>query len=149
MSESLEERKRRLYWALSHEELVNELMKRDTGDNASLRDIAKSSINDKIVEALQQSILERIVDHKFVDEFLLHQTSYGKTEPSKVLIEIFNRVNVESLAKDFQEELCAYLKGHYKEICKELALNVFLNGLYNNNSYLRDTVYKIMEEKES
>ena len=48
MSESLEERKRRLYWALSHEELVNELMKRDTGDNASLRDIAKSSINDKI-----------------------------------------------------------------------------------------------------
>jgi predicted glycoside hydrolase/deacetylase ChbG (UPF0249 family) len=149
MSETLEERKRRLYSALSHEELVNELMKRDTGDNTSLRDIAKSSINDKIVEVLQQSILERIVDPKFVDEFLLHQTSYGKTEPSKVLVEIFNRVNVESLAKDFQEELCAYLKEHYKEICKELALNVFLNGLCNNNSYLRDAVYKIMEEKES
>lgn len=148
MSESLEERKRRLYSALSHEELVNELMKRDTGDNTSLRDIAKSSINDKIVEALQQSILEKIVDYKFVDEFLLHKTTWGTTEPSKVLTEIFNRVDVESLAKDFQVGLCDYLKEHYKEICKELALNVFLNGLSNNNSYLRDAVYKIMEEKE-
>lgn len=147
-TETLEERKRRLYSALSHDELVDELMKRDTGDNTSLRDIAKSSINDKIVEVLQQSILEKIADHKFVDEFLLHKTTWGKTEPSKVLTEIFNRVDVESLAKDFQEGLCAYLKEHYKEICKELALNVFLNGLSNNNSYLRDAVIKIMEEKE-
>ena len=148
-TETLEEKRRRLYSALSHEELVDEIMKRDTADNASLRDIAKSSINDKIVEALQQSILEKIADHKFVDEFLLHKTTWGTTEPSKVLVEIFNRVDVECLAKDFQEGLCTYLKEHYKEICKELALNVFLNGLYNNNSYLRDAVYKIMEEKEN
>ncbi len=44
-TETLEEKRRRLYSALSHEELVDEIMKRDTADNTSLRDIAKSSIN--------------------------------------------------------------------------------------------------------
>ena len=136
MGETLEQRKRRLYTAMSHEQLVEEIMKRDDNDDkTSMRSIAKSAINDELIHAMQKTLLKKIEDPNIVDEIVLHKTSWGTTEPSDVLKNIFARANTDGLVKEFQDGLCETLKTKYKEICERVMYQVFLNGLTNNNIF--------------
>lgn len=148
MAESVEQRKRRLYTAMSHEELVNEIMKRDEQDDkTSMRSIAKSAINDELVKAMQKTLLKKIEDPNIVDEIVLHKTSWGTTEPSDVLKNIFARANTDGLVKEFQDGLCETLKTKYKEICERVMYQVFLNGLTNNNIF-RSAVDEVISNRE-
>ena len=59
MGETLEQKKRRLYNAMSHEDLVEEILKRDEQDDkTSMRSIAKSAINDELIKAMQKTLLK-------------------------------------------------------------------------------------------
>lgn len=148
MAESVEQRKRRLYTTMSHEELVNEIMKRDEQDDkTSMRSIAKSAINDELIKAMQKTLLKKIEDPKIVDEIVLHKTSWGTTEPSDVLKNIFARANTDGLVKEFQDGLCETLKTKYKEICERVMYQVFLDGLTNNNIF-RSAVDEIISNRE-
>ncbi len=136
MGETIEQRKRRLYTAMSHEQLVEEIMKRDDNDDkTSMRSIAKSAINDELIKAMQKTLLKKIEDPEIVDEIVLHKTSWGTTEPSDVLKNIFARANTDGLVKEFQDGLCETLKTKYKEICERVMYQVFLNGLANTNIF--------------
>lgn len=148
MGETLEQRKRRVYTAMSHEELVEEIMKRDEQDDkTSMRSIAKSAINDELVKAMQKTLLKKIEDPNIVDEIVLHKTSWGTTEPSDVLRNIFARANTDDLVKQFQDGLCETLKTKYKEICERVMYQVFLNGLTNNNIF-RSAVDEVISNRE-
>ena len=148
MGETLEQKKRRLYTAMSHEDLVNEIMKRDEqDDNTSMRSIAKSAINDELVKAMQKTLLKKIEDPNIVDEIVLHKTSWGTTEPSDVLKNIFARANTDGLVKEFQDGLCETLKTKYKEICERVMYQVFLGGLTNNNIF-RSAVDEVISNRE-
>ena len=148
MGETLEQRKRRLYTAMSHEQLVEEIMKRDDNDDkTSMRSIAKSAINDELIKAMQKTLLKKIEDPNIVDEIVLHKTSWGTTEPSDVLKNIFARANTDGLVKEFQDGLCETLKTKYKEICERVMYQVFLNGLTNNNIF-RSAVDEVINNRE-
>ena len=148
MGETLEQRKRRLYTAMSHEQLVEEIMKRDDNDDkTSMRSIAKSAINDELIHAMQKTLLKKIEDPNIVDEIVLHKTSWGTTEPSDVLKNIFARANTDGLVKEFQDGLCETLKTKYKEICERVMYQVFLNGLTNNNIF-RSAVDEVISNRE-
>jgi len=148
MGETLEQKKRRLYTAMSHEDLVEEILKRDEQDDkTSMRSIAKSAINDELVKAMQKTLLKKIEDPKIVDEIVLHKTSWGTTEPSDVLKNIFARANTDGLIKEFQDGLCETLKTKYKEICERVMYQVFLDGLTNNNIF-RSAVDEIISNRE-
>ena len=148
MGETLEQRKRRLYTAMSHEQLVEEIMKRDDNDDkTSMRSIAKSAINDELIKAMQKTLLKKIEDPEIVDEIVLHKTSWGTTEPSDVLKNIFARANTDGLVKEFQDGLCETLKTKYKEICERVMYQVFLNGLTNNNIF-RSAVDEVISNRE-
>lgn len=148
MGETLEQRKRRLYTAMSHEQLVEEIMKRDDNDDkTSMRSIAKSAINDELIHAMQKTLLKKIEDPNIVDEIVLHKTSWGTTEPSDVLKNIFARANTDGLVKEFQDGLCETLKTKYKEICERVMYQVFLNGLTNNNIF-RSAVDEVINNRE-
>lgn len=148
MGETLEQRKRRLYTSMSHEDLVEEILKRDEQDDkTSMRSIAKSAINDELIKAMQKTLLKKIEDPKIVDEIVLHKTSWGTTEPSDVLKNIFARANTDGLVKEFQDELCETLKTKYKEICERVMYQVFLNGLTDNNIF-RSAVDEVISNRE-
>lgn len=148
MGETLEQKKRRLYNAMSHEDLVEEILKRDEqGDKTSMRSIAKSAINDELIKAMQKTLLKKIEDPKIVDEIVLHKTSWGTTEPSDVLKNIFARANTDGLVKEFQDGLCETLKTKYKEICERVMYQVFLDGLTNNNIF-RSAVDEVISNRE-
>ena len=148
MAESLEQRKRRLYTAMSHEDLVEEILKRDEQDDkTSMRSIAKSAINDELIKAMQKTLLKKIEDPNIVDEIVLHKTSWGTTEPSDVLKNIFARANTDGLVKEFQDGLCETLKTKYKEICERVMYQVFLNGLTDNNIF-RSAVDGVISNRE-
>ena len=148
MAESLEQKKRRLYNAMSHEDLVEEILKRDEQDDkTSMRSIAKSAINDELIKAMQKTLLKKIEDPKIVDEIVLHKTSWGTTEPSDVLKNIFARANTDGLVKEFQDELCETLKTKYKEICERVMYQVFLNGLTDNNIF-KSAVDEVISNRE-
>lgn len=148
MGETLEQKKRRFYTAMSHEDLVEEIMKRDEkDDNTSMRSIAKSAINDELIQAMQKTLLKKIEDPNIVDEIVLHKTSWGTTEPSDVLNNIFARANTDGLVKEFQDGLCETLKTKYKEICERVMYQVFLNGLTNNNIF-RNAVDEVISNRE-
>jgi len=148
MGETLEQKKRRLYTAMSHEDLVEEILKRDEQDDkTSMRSIAKSAINDELVKAMQKTLLKKIEDPNIVDEIVLHKTSWGTTEPSDVLKNIFARANTDGLIKEFQDGLCETLKTKYKEICERVMYQVFLDGLTNNNIF-RSAVDEIISNRE-
>lgn len=148
MGETLEQKKRRLYTAMSHEDLVEEILKRDEQDDkTSMRSIAKSAINDELVKAMQKTLLKKIEDPNIVDEIVLHKTSLGTTEPSDVLKNIFARANTDGLVKEFQDGLCETLKTKYKEICERVMYQVFLNGLTNNNIF-RSAVDEVISNRE-
>lgn len=148
MGETLEQKKRRLYTAMSHEDLVEEILKRDEQDDkTSMRSIAKSAINDELVKAMQKTLLKKIEDPNIVDEIVLHKTSWGTTEPSDVLKNIFARANTDGLVKEFQDGLCETLKTKYKEICERVMYQVFLDGLTNNNIF-RSAVDEVISNRE-
>ena len=148
MGETLEQKKRRLYTAMSHEDLVEEILKRDEQDDkTSMRSIAKSAINDELIKAMQKTLLKKIEDPKIVDEIVLHKTSWGTTEPSDVLKNIFARANTDGLIKEFQDGLCEILKAKYKEICERVMYQVFLDGLTNNNIF-RSAVDEVISNRE-
>ena len=148
MGETLEQKKRRLYTAMSHEDLVEEILKRDEQDDkTSMRSIAKSAINDELVKAMQKTLLKKIEDPNIVDEIVLHKTSWGTTEPSDVLKNIFARANTDGLIKEFQDGLCETLKTKYKEICERVMYQVFLDGLTNNNIF-RSAVDEVISNRE-
>ena len=148
MGETLEQKKRRLYNAMSHEDLVEEILKRDEQDDkTSMRSIAKSAINDELIKAMQKTLLKKIEDPKIVDEIVLHKTSWGTTEPSDVLKNIFARANTDGLVKEFQDELCETLKTKYKEICERVMYQVFLNGLTDNNIF-KSAVDEVISNRE-
>ena len=148
MGETLEQRKRRLYTSMSHEDLVDEILKRDEQDDkTSMYSIAKSAISDELIKAMQKTLLKKIEDPKIVDEIVLHKTSWGTIEPSDVLKHIFARANTDSLIKEFQDGLCETLKTNYKEICERVMYQVFLNGL-TNNSIFRNAVDEVISNRE-
>ena len=148
MGETLEQKKRRLYTSMSHEDLVEEIMKRDEQDDkTSMRSIAKSAINDELIKAMQKTLLKKIEDPKIVDEIVLHKTSWGTTEPSDALKNIFARANTDGLVKEFQDGLCETLKTKYKEICERVMYQVFLDGLTNNNIF-RSAVDEVISNRE-
>lgn len=148
MGETLEQKKRRLYNAMSHEDLVEEILKRDEQDDkTSMRSIAKSAINDELIKAMQKTLLKKIEDPKIVDEIVLHKTSWGTIEPSDVLRNIFARANTDDLVKEFQDGLCETLKTKYKEICERVMYQVFLNGLTDNNIF-RSAVDEVISNRE-
>lgn len=148
MGETLEQKKRRLYNAMSHEDLVEEILKRDEQDDkTSMRSIAKSAINDELIKTMQKTLLKKIEDPKIVDEIVLHKTSWGTTEPSDVLRNIFARANTDALVKEFQDGLCETLKTKYKEICERVMYQVFLNGLTDNNIF-RSAVDEVISNRE-
>jgi len=148
MGETLEQKKRRLYNAMSHEDLVEEILKRDEQDDkTSMRSIAKSAINDELIKAMQKTLLKKIEDPKIVDEIVLHKTSWGTTEPSDVLKNIFARANTDGLVKEFQDGLCETLKTKYKEICERVMYQVFLNGLTDNNIF-KSAVDEVISNRE-
>ena len=148
MGETIEQKKRRLYTAMSHEELVEEIMKRDDNDDkTSMRSIAKSAINDELIKAMQKTLLKKIEDPKIVDEIVLHKTSWGTTEPSDVLRSIFAKANTSDLVKEFQDGLCETLKTKYKEICERTMYQIFLNGLTNCN-FFRNAVDEVINNRE-
>jgi hypothetical protein len=133
---------------MSHEQLVEEIMKRDDNDDkTSMRSIAKSAINDELIHAMQKTLLKKIEDPNIVDEIVLHKTSWGTTEPSDVLKNIFARANTDGLVKEFQDGLCETLKTKYKEICERVMYQVFLNGLTNNNIF-RSAVDEVISNRE-
>lgn len=148
MGETLEQKKRRLYASMSHEDLVEEILKRDEQDDkTSMRSIAKSAINDELIKTMQKTLLKKIEDPKIVDEIVLHKTSWGTTEPSDVLKNIFARANTDGLIKEFQDGLCETLKTKYKEICERVMYQVFLDGLTNNNIF-RSAVDEVISNRE-
>jgi len=148
MGETIEQRRRRLYASMSHEDLVEEVLKRDEQDDkTSMRSIAKSAINDELIKAMQKTLLKKIEDPKIVDEIVLHKTSFGTIEPSDVLKNIFARANTDGLVKEFQDGLCETLKTKYKEICERVMYQVFLNGLTNNNIF-RNAVDEVISNRE-
>ena len=148
MGETLEQKKRRLYNAMSHEDLVEEILKRDEqNDKTSMRSIAKSAINNELIKAMQKTLLKKIEDPKIVDEIVLHKTSWGTTEPSDVLKNIFARANTDGLVKEFQDGLRETLKTKYKEICERVMYQVFLNGLTDNNIF-RSAVDEVISNRE-
>lgn len=148
MGTTLEEKKRQLYTAMSHEDLVNEIMKRDEQDDkTSMRSIAKSAIKDELIKAIQKTLLKKIEDPNIVDEIVLHKTSWGTTEPSDFLVNLFARANTDNLVKEFQDGLCDTLKTKYKEICERVMYQVFLNGLTNNNIF-RSAVDEVISNRE-
>ena len=148
MGETIEQKKRRFYTAMSHEDLVEEIMKRDEkDDNTSMRSIAKSAINDELIQAMQKTLLKKIEDPNIVDEIVLHKTSWGTTEPSDVLKNIFARANTDGLVKEFQDGLCETLKTKYKEICERVMYQVFLSGLTNNDIF-RNAVDEVISNRE-
>ena len=148
MGETLEQKKRRLYNAMSHEDLVEEILKRDEQDDkTSMRSIAKSAINDELIKAMQKTLLKKIEDPNIVDEIVLHKTSWGAIEPSDVLRNIFARANTDDLVKEFQNGLCETLKTKYKEICERVMYQVFLNGLTDNNIF-RSAVDEVISNRE-
>ena len=148
MGETKEKKKRRLYNAMSHEDLVEEMMKRDDkDDNTSMRSIAKSAINDELIKAMQKTLLKKIEDSEIVDEIVLHKTSWGTTEPSDVLKSIFDRANTTDLVKEFQDGLCETLRTKYKEICERTMYQIFLNGLTNCN-FFRKVVDDVISNRE-
>jgi hypothetical protein len=148
MGETLEQKKRRLYTSMSHEDLVEEILKRDEQDDkTSMCSIAKSAISDELIKAMQKTLLKKIEDPKIVDEIVLHKTSWGTTEPSDVLKNIFARANTDGLVKEFQDGLCETLKTKYKEICERVMYQVFLNGLTDNNIF-RSAVDEVISNRE-
>lgn len=148
MEETLEQKKRRLYTSMSHEDLVEEILKRDEKDDkTSMRSIAKSAINDELIQAMQKTLLKKIEDPNIVDEIVLHKTSWGTIEPSDVLKNIFARANTDGLVKEFQDGLCETLKTKYKEICERVMYQVFLDGLTNNNIF-RSAVDEVISNRE-
>lgn len=148
MRETLEQKKRQLYTAMSHEDLVNEIMKRDEQDDkTSMRSIAKSAIKDELIKAIQKTLLKKIEDPNIVDEIVLHRTSWGTTEPSDFLKNIFARADTANLVKEFQDGLCETLKTKYKEICERVMYQVFLNGLANTNIF-RNAVDDVINNRD-
>ena len=148
MGETLEQKKRRLLNAMTHEELVEEIMKRDEQDDkTSMRSIAKSAINDELIKTIQKTLLKKIEDPNIVDEIVLHRTSWGTTEPSDFLKNIFAKANTSELVKEFQDGLCETLKTKYKEICERTMYQIFLNGLTNCN-FFRNAVDDVINNRD-
>lgn len=148
MGETLEQKKRRLYTSMSHEDLVEEILKRDEQDDkTSMRSIAKSAINDELIKVMQKILLKKIEDPNIVDEIVLHKTSLGTKEPSDILKRIFEKAVTEELINDLKDGLVKILKDNYKEICEKVMLQVFLNGLTNNNIF-RNAVDEVISNRE-
>lgn len=146
MGETLEQRKRRLYTAMSHEELVEEMMKRDDKeDKNTMYFTAKNNISDEIVKALQKTLLRKIEDPQIIDDLVLHKTTWGTTEPSDVLKRIFEKAITDDVINEFREGLTNTLKEKYKEICEKVMLQVFLNGIIKDNNFLYNAINSVIE----
>lgn len=144
MRESFEDRRRRKYNAMTHDELVEEMIKRDdTQDKTTLYNTAKEVSREELVKTLQKTIIERMKDPKLVDDVLIYHTNYGTTELRNWVSDLFKASFSHDLIKEFEQDLAKYLKEHYKDICERTMYNIFLNGLTNNDIF-RNTVNEIV-----
>lgn len=151
MAESLEQRKRRLYSAMSHEELVEEIMKRDDKeDKTTIREAANEVSRDELVKTLGKCILKKLENDENITKTILVRTqdygSYKQEVPTPFLEGLFREALKENFYKEFQDGLAAYIKEHYKELCERVMRDTFMEGLTNNNifrSAVSDIVYDI------
>jgi hypothetical protein len=151
MAESLEQRKRRLYSAMSHEELVEEIIKRDDKeDKTTIREAANKVSRDELVKTLGKCILKKLeTDENIIKTILVRTQDYGSYKqevPTPFLEGLFREALKENFYKEFQDGLAAYIKEHYKELCERVMRDTFMEGLTNNNifrSAVSDIVYDI------
>ena len=151
MAESLEQRKRRLYSAMSHEELVEEIIKRDDKeDKTTIREAANEVSRDELVKTLGKCILKKLENDENITKTILVRTqdygSYKQEVPTPFLEGLFREALKENFYKEFQDGLAAYIKEHYKELCERVMRDTFMEGLTNNNifrSAVSDIVYDI------
>lgn len=144
MGETLEDRRWRKYNAMTHDELVEEMIKRDnTQDKTTLYNTAKEVSREELVKALQETIIERMKDPKLVDDVLIYHTNYGTVEVRDWVSDLFKASFTRDLIKEFEQDLGKYLKEHYKDICERTMYNIFLNGLTNNDVF-RNSVSEII-----
>ena len=151
MAESLEQRKRRLYSAMSHEELVEEIMKRDDKeDKTTIREAANEVSRDELVKTLGKCILKKLeTDENIIKTILVRTQDYGSYKqevPTEFLKSMFKESVEQNFYKEFQDGLAAYIKEHYKELCERVMRDTFMEGLTNNNifrSAVSDIVYDI------
>lgn len=151
MAESLEQRKRRLYSAMSHEELVEEIMKRDDKeDKTTIREAANEVSRDELVKTLGKCILKKLeTDENIIKTILVRTQDYGNYKqeaPTPFLEGLFREALKDNFYKEFQDGLAAYIKEHYKELCERVMRDTFMEGLTNNNifrSAVSDIVYDI------
>jgi hypothetical protein len=151
MAESLEQRKRRLYSAMSHEELVEEIIKRDDKeDKTTIREAANEVSRDELVKTLGKCILKKLeTDENIIKTILVRTQDYGSYKqeaPTPFLEGLFREALKDNFYKEFQDGLAAYIKEHYKELCERVMRDTFMEGLKNNNifrSAVSDIVYDI------
>lgn len=153
MAESLEQRKRRFYTAMSHEELVEEIMKRDdTEDKTTIREAAKEVSRDELVKTLGKCILKRLENDENIIKTILVRTEdngYCKQEvPTEFLKSMFKESVKQNFYQEFQDGLAAYIKEHYKELCERVMRDTFMEGLTNNNIF-RSVVSNIVYDIDS
>jgi len=144
MGETFEDRRWRKYNAMTHDELVEEMIKRDnTQDKTTLYNTAKEVSREELVKTLQETIIERMKDPKLVDDVLIYHTNYGTNELRDWVSDVFKTSFSHDLIKEFEQDLAKYLKEHYKDICERTIYNIFLNGLTNNDVF-RNSVSEIV-----
>ena len=151
MAESLEQRKRRLYSAMSHEELVEEIIKRDDReDKTTIREAANEVSRDELVKTLGKCILKKLENDENITKTILVRTqdygSYKQETPTPFLEGLFREALKDNFYKEFQDGLAAYIKEHYKELCERVMRDTFMEGLTNNNIFrnaVSDIVYDI------
>lgn len=153
MAESLEQRKRRLYTAMSHEELVEEIMKRDdTEDKTTIREAAKEVSRDELVKTLGKCILKKLETDENITKAILVRTqdygSYKQEVPTEFLKTMFKESVKQNFYQEFQDGLAAYIKEHYKELCERVMRDTFMDGLTNNQIF-RSAVSSIVYDIDS
>ena len=153
MAESLEQRKRRLYTAMSHEELVEEIMKRDdTEDKTTIREAAKEVSRDELVKTLGKCILKKLETDENITKAILVRTqdygSYKQEVPTEFLKTMFKESVKQNSYQEFQDGLAAYIKEHYKELCERVMRDTFMEGLTNNQIF-RSAVSNIVYDIDS
>ena len=153
MAESLEQRKRRLYTAMSHEELVEEIMKRDDKeDKTTIREAANEVSRDELVKTLGKCILKKLETDENIIKTILVRTQdngYCKQEvPTPFLEGLFREALKENFYKEFQDGLATYIKEHFKELCERVMRDTFMEGLTNNHIF-RSAVSNIVYDIDS
>ena len=153
MGETLEQRKRRLYTSMSHEDLVEEILKRDDKeDKTTIREAANEVSRDELVKTLGKSILKKLeTDENIIKTILVRTQDYGSYKqevPTEFLKSMFKESVKQNFYQEFQDGLATYIKEHYKELCERVMRDTFMEGLTNNNIF-RSAVSNIVYDIDS